>query len=66
MWALNLQFSECLADFLRLSAACIVELALLIDIGQVERIGIGLVGIGRAVTEYNHVSAVAQGRDPSW
>jgi hypothetical protein len=46
-------------DRLRLRAACIVKLALLVDVLEVERISIGLIRWSRAVPNYNHVSATA-------
>jgi len=44
-------------DRLRLRAACIVKLALLVDVLEVERISIGLIRWSRAVPNYNHASA---------
>jgi len=43
--------------------AVLVKLALLGDIFQIERIGVGLIRIGRAMTENDHMSALAQGVD---
>ena len=41
----------------------VVELALLGDVLRIEGIGVGLIRIGRAMTENDHMSALAQGID---
>ena len=56
----NVNFSE---DFCK-HPAVVVELALLGNVARVEGIGVGLVLIGRAMTEDDHVTAVTQRIDP--
>ena len=52
-----LQLAHRVADLARERAAVIVELALLGDVGDVERIGVGLILMRRAVAEHDHVPA---------
>ena len=56
----DLQLAHRLADLARERAALVVELALLGDIGEIERIGVGLILMGRAVPEHDDVPAAAQ------
>ena len=57
------QLAHGLADRFRQCPAGVVELALLGDVAQIERIGVGLIRMGGAVAENDHVSALAQGVD---
>ena len=58
------EFAHRLADRFCQRTAFVVELALLGDISRIERVGVGLIRIGRAVAENDHVPALAQGVDP--
>jgi hypothetical protein len=60
----NVELAHRLADGARQHAPIVVELALLGDIGEVERIGVGLILVGGAVPEHDHVSALPQRIDP--
>ena len=60
----NLQRAKRVAHRLGRGAARIVELALVSRILRVERIGIGLIGIGRAMAHDDDVAAVAQRGNP--
>src|SRR5262249_54028739 len=42
----------------------IIELALLDDVTWIERVGVGLILIGRAMTEDDHIAAITQRIDP--
>src|SRR5262249_19024278 len=58
------ELAERLANLLGFRASRVVELALLGDILEIERIGVGLVLMSGAMTEDDHVSALAHGIDP--
>src|SRR5262249_3741093 len=58
------ELAERLTDLLGLRAPRFIELALLGDILGIERIGVGLVLVSGAMTEDDHVPALAHGIDP--
>src|SRR5262245_32204828 len=60
----NLELAHRLPDRPRERAALVVELALLGDVVEIERVGVGLIAVRRAVAEDNHVAALAHGIDP--
>ena len=60
----DLQLAHRVADRAGKRAALIVELALLGDVREVERIGVSLILMGGAVTDDDDVAALAQGREP--
>ena len=60
----DLQLAHRVADRAGKLAALIVELALLGDVREVERIGVSLILMGGAVTDDDDVAALAQGREP--
>ena len=51
---------EHLADDPRLRASLVIELPLLRDVFEVQRIGVGLIGMGAAVANHDHVAAAPQ------
>src|SRR5262245_29201924 len=60
----NLELAHRLPDRPRERAALVVELALLGDVVEIERVGIGLIPVRRAMAEDDHVAALAHGIDP--
>ena len=60
----NLQLAHVIPDRAGELATLIVELALLGDVLEIERVGVGLVAMGRAVAEDDDVTAAAHGRHP--
>jgi hypothetical protein len=60
----NAELTERLADLACLGAAGVIELSLLVDVVEIERVGVGLIGMRRPVPEYDHIAALAQGVEP--
>ena len=56
----NLHFAQRFSDRSCKCAAIVVELALLGDVVRIERIGVGLILVGRAMAKHDHIAAVTQ------
>jgi hydroxyacylglutathione hydrolase len=60
----DFQLAHRIADRPRQCAATVVELALLGDVADIERIGVGLVRMRRPMPEHDHMASAPQGINP--